>query len=159
MSTERISPLRCALSAAQVVLMLILQGIPTGSFDKPYCLLSLALALAGTLSPVASMVFGAVCGALCDLSGGGAVGYYAVSAALICASISQLLRRVLQNSLLTGAVLRAAAVTLIIGLYFLLFRLFQPGLLPSYLRRAALTYACIFPLWGLNSALWRQCRE
>ena len=81
MSNEKLSPLRAAFIAAQAVLTALLQGIPTGRQDKPYLLLSLALALAGLLPPLHAMSCGAVCGALCDLSGSGVIGFFSLSAA------------------------------------------------------------------------------
>ena len=77
MTTEQIRPQICVFIAAQAALMTVLQEIPTGRQDKPYCLLSLALALTGLTEPLAAMIYGAVCGALCDLLGSGRIGFYA----------------------------------------------------------------------------------
>ena len=75
MTTEQIRPQICVFIAAQAALMTVLQEIPTGRQDKPYCLLSLALALTGLTEPLAAMIYGAVCGALCDLLGSGRIGF------------------------------------------------------------------------------------
>ena len=56
--TRALLPLRAAFIAAQAALTALLQGIPTGRQDKPYLLLSLALALAGLLSPLSAMICG-----------------------------------------------------------------------------------------------------
>lgn len=162
MLTERTAFLFHVFIAAQTALMLVLQGIPTGSQDKPYCLLSLAVALAGVLPPLGAMVYGAVCGALCDLPGSGVIGFYALTTAFACVAVSYWLLNIWRNSFLTRSLLCGAAVITIIGLYFLLFRAWQEGgvrLLPHYLWRMLWTYLCVFPLYGVNVLLGRLLNE
>ena len=62
---------------------------------------------------------------------------------------------------MTGCVLSAGAVVLVLGLYFVFFRLFagvpEAGVLfvSRYLMRMALTWLCFFPLYALNRFLVR----
>ena len=151
--------LRHLLLAAQVAAAFLLQGLPTGRQDKPYFLLSLAFALTGLLPWAVSMAYGAVCGALCDLSGCGSIGFFALTAALVCAAASYRLKNVWQNRFLTRSLLCAAAVVLTIGLYFLLFRAWQENsvsLLPHYLWRMLLTWLAALPFYGVNALLLRR---
>ena len=162
MINERTAFLFYVLVAAQAVLMAVLQGIPSGRLEKPYCLLSLAFALAGLLPPIAAMVYGSVCGALRDLLGSGVIGFYALTAAVVCVAVSYWLHNVWQNRFVTRSLLCAAAVFAIVGLYFFLFRAWQQGggsLFPHYLWRMLWTYLGIFPLYGVNSILRRLCFE
>ena len=159
MSNEKLSPLRAAFIAAQAALTALLQGIPTGRQDKPYLLLSLALALAGLLPPLSAMICGAVCGALCDLSGSGVIGFFSLSAAIVCAATAYWLRDVWQNRFLSRSLLAAAGVAVIIGMYYCVFRAWNDcGVLPHYLWRMLLTYICVFPLYGVN-AIGRRRRH
>lgn len=159
MTTEQIRPQICVFIAAQATLMTVLQEIPTGRQDKPYCMLSLALALTGLTEPLAAMIYGAVCGALCDLLGSGRIGFYAAATSLVCAVVSYWLQNVWQNRFITRSLLWAAAVFTIIGANFFLFRAWQEGsgqLALHYLWRILLTYPGIFPLYGVNQLFWRR---
>ena len=154
----------CAL-AAEALLLWVLQSTPKLFPEllgaKPFFLLAMALSVSACSEAIPAVVWGAVCGTLADLSAGGTIGWFAVSFTLVCFAQSSLLGTYLNRNLLTGAVLSLGAILVVLGLYFVFFRLFagvpECGTLfvTRYLPRMALTYLSFFPLYALNRFLIR----
>lgn len=157
--------LRHCAFALEAVLLWVLQSTPKLFPElwgaKPFFLLAMALTVSACAEPVPAIIWGAVCGALADFSAGGTIGWFAVSFTLVCFAQASLLGTYLNRNLLTGCVLSAGAVVLVLGLYFVFFRLFagvpEAGVLfvSRYLMRMALTWLCFFPLYALNRFLVR----
>lgn len=152
--------------ALEIILLWVLQSTPKlmpevfGS--KPLLLLAAALSFSVFCEPVPSIILGAVCGALCDLSSGGTVGWFAVALTHVCFAQSSLLGTYLNRNFITSSLLSLGSVAAVIGLYFVMFRLFA-GVADSgqlfverYLSRMAYTYLCFFPLYLLNGFLFRR---
>lgn len=163
MTKRNLTPFRYLAFGLEIILLLVLQATPKlmPSFfgGMPLLLIAAALTFAAAEEVIPALILGAVCGALTDLSAGGAVGYYAIVCTLLCFGISYLLHTKLRATLFSLMVLSAAAVPLIVGLYFVLFRLFAgaPGsgalFVRHYLSRMGCTYLCILPLYPLNKWL------
>lgn len=144
----------------EILLLWVLQSTPKlmpevlGS--KPFLLLAAALSFAACSKAVPAIVLGAVCGALSDISANGTVGYFSVAFTLVCYAAAMLLNTYLNRNALTSAVLALGSIVAVVGLYFLLFRLFagvpDSGALfvRHYLSRIGYTALVFFPLYFLN---------
>lgn len=163
---NRLVVFRYIAFALEMILLAVLQSTPKlmpeifGS--KPLLLVAAALCFAGVEEVVPSTVLGAVCGVIADLSGTGRIGFFAVALTLCCYGISHLMNTRLRSNLFTLMLLSLGGVILIIGLYFVFFRLLagvpDSGILfvNHYISRILYTYVCIVPLYFLNSFLKRR---
>ena len=119
--------LRYFVYALLVAVLYVLQATPKmmpeilGS--KPLLLLPLALSIASVEDKVPSLIFGAVCGALTDIASGGGVGFFAVLLTLICYFEAHIFSTYFVSNIISASAYAAVSVTVLIGLYFLLFRL------------------------------------
>ncbi len=149
--------------ALEVILLWVLQSTPKLLPElygaKPFLLLSAALAMSACEEVIPSMIWGAVCGALSDISSSGTVGFFSIAFALVCFAQASLLDTYLNRNILTSGVLSLGSVAAVIGLYFVFFRLFAGvpdcGTLfvRRYLLRMAYTFICYIPLYFLNRFL------
>ena len=152
----------------EIVLLWVLQSTPKLLPEilgaKPLLLMAAALSFAVCEDVIPAVILGAVCGVLCDLSSGGTVGYFAVALTLVCFVQSGLLDTYLNRNLLTGSVLSLGAVVLVLGLYFVFFKLLagipDSGALfvSHYLSRMGYTFLTFFPLFFLNRFLKKSFR-
>lgn len=151
--------------ALEVVLLYVLQDtpklLPQLWGGKPLLLVVLALAIAANENQIPSMVFGAVCGVLTDISGGG-VGYFGIALTLVCYAESEIFKKYLVVSLWSVLVYAFAAVCVIVGVYFVIFRLLA-GIdgagelfVSHYISRMVYTAVFIIPLYFLNRFLYRN---
>ena len=147
----------------EIILLWVLQSSPKLFPElwgtKPFFLLALAMSIAACEDVIPSLVFGAVCGALADLSASGGVGFFAAAVALACFGAASLTSTYLNRNFFTFIVLTVAASVAVTGLYFLLFRL-AAGVpdsgalfLTRYPARMGLTAAAAVPLYFLNRFL------
>lgn len=147
----------------EILLLWVLQStpklMPSLFGEKPFLLLAAALSIAVCSQAVPAVVCGAVCGALADISSTGGVGYFSVAFTLVCFAVSMLLDTYLNRNLATGTVLSIAAIFIVLGLYFVFFRLFAgvPGcgalFVSRYLLRMAYTVPVFLVLCFLNRFL------
>lgn len=149
----------------EVVILYVLQDtpnlIPQLWGGKPLLLAVLALAIAANENQIPSTVIGAVCGVLTDISGGG-IGYFSIVLTLVCFLESEIFKKYLVVSFWSVLVYAFAAVLVIVGVYFVIFRLLA-GIdgagelfVSHYLSRMLYTTVCIIPLYFLNSFLYRK---
>ncbi len=150
----------------EILLLWLLQSTPKllpellGS--KAFLLLAAALSFAACVKPIPAIILGAVCGVLADISADGTVGFFSVAFVLVCYAEASLLGTYLNRNALTSAVLSFGAIVLVIGLYFLFFKVFAGipdcGTLfvTSYLSRMALTALAFIPLYILNNLLTKK---
>ena len=155
--------------ALEIILLWVLQSTPKlmpevfGS--KPLLLLASALSFSVFEEPAPAIILGAVCGALCDLSSGGTVGWFAVAMTLVCFAQAGLLGTYLNRNFITSSLLSLGSVAAVTGLYFVFFRLFAGVadcgqlFVEHYLSRIVYTYLCFFPLYLLNGFLHRRLGE
>lgn len=149
----------------EIVVLYVLQDTPNLMPElwggKPLLLAVLALSIAANENQIPSMVFGAVCGVLTDISGGG-IGYFGIALTLVCFLESEIFKKYLVVSLWSVLVYAFAAVAAIVGLYFVIFRLLA-GIdgagelfVSHYISRIVYTTVCIIPLYFLNRFLHRN---
>lgn len=149
--------------AIEIILLSVLQSTPNLLPElfgvKPLLTVSAALSFAAVENPAAAVVLGAVCGAAIDLAGGG-IGFYSVALTLVCCGISYLLSTRYRANIFSLLLLSLAAVPLVLGAYFLIFRLMArvegSGALfvTRWLPRMALTFICVPAPYFLNKVLF-----
>ncbi len=147
----------------EILLLWVLQSTPKLMPEvlgaKPLLLLAAALSFSVCENVIPSLVLGAVCGMLSDISAGGTVGYFAIAFTIVCFVQASLLDTYLNRNFLSGAVLSLGSVVLVLGLYFVFFRLFagvpESGALfvSRFLPRMAYTFLTFIPLYFLNRFL------
>ncbi len=120
--------LKYLIYSLAIVLFYILQDMPKliqpifGG--KPLLLIAAALVIAAFEQTVPSIVFGAVCGVLMDVSCLGK-GYFAVALTLVCFAESEIFSKYFVRSFWSTMVFSLAAVSLVIFGYFLVFKAFS----------------------------------
>lgn len=152
--------------SAEILLLWLLQStpklLPELPGGKPFLLLSAALSFSACCAPVPSVILGAVCGVLADISSGGTVGWFSVTFTLVCFAQSSLLGTYLNRNALSSAVLSLGSAAAVLGGYFLFFRLFAGWqgcgelFVFRYLPRIAYTALAFLPLYALNSLIYRK---
>lgn len=146
----------------EILLLYIVQYtpnyIPEIFGGKPLLLMAAALTIAGREKHIPSLVFGAVCGALMDLSGGG-IGFFAVMLTLLCWCEAELFERYFVSRFISVFVVGVIAVLVVMVLYFVLFVLIRHSadagylLVNHYLSRTVYTMAMLIPLYPLNKLI------
>ena len=148
--------------ALEVVVLYVLQDtpnlLPQIFGGKPLLLVVLALSIAARENQIPSLIFGAVCGVLTDIGGGG-IGYFGIMLTLVCYFEAELFKKYIVPSFWAFFLYAAAASAVLVGLYFVIFRLLAgvegAGELfaSHYLSRMVYTLVCIVPLYFLNRFL------
>lgn len=151
--------------AIEVVVLYVLQDtpnlLPQIFGGKPLLLVVLALSIAARENQIPALIFGAVCGVLTDIGGGG-IGYFGIMLTLACYFEAEIFKKYLVPSFRMAFLYAFAAVVVLVGLYFVFFRLLAGvegagGLFVShYLSRMGYTMVCFIPLYFLNGFLHRN---
>lgn len=149
-----------------IVVLYVFQGapmiVPEIFGGRPLLLVPLALCIASCENTVVSIVFGAVCGVLTDISCDGTVGWFAFALTLICCFENFIFSRYFVPSFLTVMIFSFAAVTATILLYYVFFVLFagveSGGILfvNHYISRTLYTFAVTIPIYFLTVFLKRN---
>lgn len=149
----------------EILIFYVLQGTPNLVPDilgsKPLFLIPIALTIAARERVVPSLVFGAVCGVLTDISSGSSVGFFAIMITLVCFAEVSIYENYLVPSFLTVGIISVVSVPCIIGIYFLFFRFFAGiddcGYLfvHHYISRIVYTLVMTVPFYYLNRFLYR----
>ncbi len=148
--------------ALEVVVLYVLQDtpnlLPQIFGGKPLLLVVLALSIAARENQIPSLIFGAVCGVLTDIGGGG-IGYFGIMLTLVCYFEAELFKKYIVPSFWTVFLYAASASAVLVGLYFVIFRLLAGVegagelFVSHYLSRMVYTLVCIVPLYFLNRFL------
>lgn len=137
--------------------------LPTVCGEKPLLLLCTALVIAAFEQGVPSIIFGAVCGVLIDVSCGG-MGYFAVAVTLVCFAESEIFRKYFVRSFWNVLLFSFIAISLVFTGYFVIFRLLggveNAWLLfvRHYITRIMFTLVVTAVLYWIF-ALWRQDKK
>lgn len=152
----------------QVILLFVLQDTPKLMPEilggKPLLLIPLALVISAYENTIPSMIFGAICGAFTDIGTGG-IGFFAVMLTLVCYIESEHFRKFFVPSFVTVMVYSLLSVVLLIGLYFVVFRLFTDlqnagaVFVAHYISRIIYTSVMVVPLFFLNGFLSRNLKS
>lgn len=143
--------------ALLIVVFSILQGtpnlLPEICGGKPLLLMCLAISIASVEEKIPSLIFGAVCGVLIDISSGGTIGFFAIILTLLCYFESNIFSTYLISGFLQVMVFALLSIPLIIGIYFLLFTVFagipDSGILfvNHYISRIVYTFVMTVPVY------------
>lgn len=151
--------------ALEVVVLYVLQDtpnlLPQIFGGKPLLLVVLALSIAARENQIPSTVFGAVCGVLTDISGGG-IGYFGIMLTLVCYFEAELFKKYIVVSFRMVLLYAVAASAVLVGLYFVIFRMLAGVegagelFVSHYLSRMVYTAVCVVPLYVLNGFLYKS---
>lgn len=151
--------------ALEIVILYVLQDtpnlIPQLFGGKPLLLVVLAISIAARENQIPSTVFGAVCGVLTDISGGG-IGYFGIMLTLVCYFEAELFKKYIVVSFRMVLLYAVAASAVLVGLYFVIFRMLAGVegagelFVSHYLSRMVYTLVCIVPLYVLNGFLYKS---
>lgn len=112
----------CLMAALFYIVQDIPDLVPTACGENPLLLLCAALVIAAFEQTVPSIIFGAVCGILIDVSCVG-TGYFAVALTLICFAESEIFKKYFVRSFWSVLVFSFFAISLVFTGYFIIFRL------------------------------------
>lgn len=120
---------------------------------KPLLLPALAFAIASFEDKVPSLIFGAVCGTLTDLASSSSVGYFAILLTLLCYFESHIFSNIFVPNFFSAFVFSTASTVVLIGGYFLFFKLFasvdgwQVLFVNHYISRIIYSAAVFVPIY------------
>lgn len=165
---KRLNALRYGAYSIELLLLFTAQAtpelVPEIFGAKPVLLLSAALTISALESSLPAMIFGLVCGILCDFSSTGALGFFSLLITAACYAQASLLKNFMVRNFLNSIFICFCACVVIIGLYFVFFYIF-PGFggvgyyfVNHYLSRIIYTFVCCIPLYFLNMLLFKQIR-
>lgn len=146
-----------------LIILYVFQGsgfiIPEIFGGRPLMLISLALCIASFENTLPSVIFGALCGALTDISLDGSIGYFAFALTIVCYAENFVFSKYFVPSFVTVIVFSFAAVMTVMLIYYLLFVLIA-GLdsgcvlfVRHYISRILYTFAVTIPLYFLTAFL------
>ena len=118
-----------------------------------------ALCIASFENILPSVIFGALCGVLTDISFDGSIGYFAFALTIVCYAENFVFSKYFVPSFVTVIVFSFAAVMTVMLIYYLLFVLIA-GLdsgcvlfVRHYISRILYTFAVTIPLYFLTAFL------
>ncbi len=149
-----------------IILLYVLQATPMLMPEifggKPLLLLCLALSIASVEDKIPSLIFGAVCGIITDISAGGTVGFFAILLTLICYFEAHIFSTYFVPRFISVTVYTIIFIPLLIGLYFLLFTVFagipNSGVLfvNHYISRIVYTIVMTVPTYFIIKLVHRN---
>lgn len=163
--TERFKFLRYIAYTVEIILVYVLSGIPgflpSISGTKPVLLLAVALTIAVFENEITAMLFGLVCGALCDIGVGDRIGYYAIALTILCFFFGYCTSNFFVTNFANAMAMGGIAVFALLCLYFLFFCVGTntPSAGTHFLRHylVRIIYTAVFlPLFFLLNKLLRN---
>ena len=147
-----------------IIIFTVLQGtpklLPEICGGKPLILLCLAISISSVEEKIPSLIFGAVCGAVTDISTGGAIGFFAILLTLLCYFEAHIFSTYFISGFLQTTVFALLAVPIVIGLYFLIFKTGIPdsGVLfvNHYISRILYTFVMTVPTYVIIRFVYKN---
>ena len=154
---------RRTAAAFELLIIASLSGtvglLPEFFGGRPLLLISTALSVAACEEAAASVIFGAVCGALADMLSSGGVGFYAFALAVCGYALPTLLQSKLRPTPPAALLLIFCSAAAVIAARYLL-SAFSYGIIDSAvlfarhgISKIILTFICAVPLYFLNRLL------
>lgn len=149
----------------EIIVLYILCGTPALMPQiigvKPLLLIPVALSIAVFESEIAAMIFGLVCGALCDIGTDTSIGYWTIALTIVCFIIGYCARNFFVTNFTNATIIGVLCTAALICLEFLFFQVFAsaPNLGDLFLRRylIRILYTIIFfPLLYWFNRLFRS---
>ena len=154
--------LRYITYVLEIILLYVLSGIP-GFLPailgvKPMLLIPVAVTIAVFEKETPAMIFGLLCGALCDVGNSDSIGFYTVSLTILCFFFGYCARNFFVTNFANASAIGGATIVVLICFYFLFF---VSGSMPHagahfirhYLIRILYTAVFLPPLYFLNRLL------
>lgn len=117
--------LRYIAYAIEVVLLYVLSGIPGFLPEilgvKPLLLLPVAITIAVFENETPAMIFGFICGALCDTGFDTRMGLYTIALTLLCFAFGYCARNFFVTNFVNAMVIGTITITILIILHFLIY--------------------------------------
>lgn len=158
----KIKFLRYFTYVLEIVIFYVLSGIP-GFLPsimgvKPLLILPVAITIAVFEKEIPAMIFGLVCGALCDIGYTDAIGFYTISLTILCFFFGYCARNYFVTNFANAMAIGFTTIPVLICLYFLFF---VNGAVPHagqlflrhYITRILYTAVFLPPLFFLNRLL------
>ncbi len=158
--------LRYIVYSAEIAAAYIIQVIPGimpelfGGKGLP--LAAVAVVISVSEEELPSVVIGAVCGLLTDLSYSGGICYYGIALSVMCFLISMLYKEYIRKSLFTVLAVSGAVCTAVILVQFMLFYMAAgypdagSWFVRHYLSRIIYTIAFVPVFYWLNGLMYRK---
>lgn len=155
--------LRYISYAVEILLFYVISGIP-GLLPpifgiKPVLLLPIAITIAVFENETTAMFCGLFCGALCDVSISGRIGFYTVALTILCFFFGYCARNFFVTNFANAMAIGTTTIFVLFCLYFVLFRAGtvteQAGLhfIKHYFVRILYTAVFLPPFFWLNKLL------
>lgn len=155
--------------ALLLIIFYVLQGspfiIPEIFGGRPLILAAFALCIASFENTLPSVIFGALCGVLTDISLDGSIGYFAFALTIVCYVENFVFSRYFVPSFVTVTVFSFVSVLAVMLVYYLLFVLLS-GLdsgcvlfVRHYISRIIYTFVVTIPLYFLTAFLNKNLCE
>lgn len=117
--------LRYIAYALEVILLYVISGTPGFLPEilgvKPLLLLPVAITIAVFENETPAMIFGFICGALCDIGFDTRIGFYTIALTLLCFAFGYTARNFFVTNFVNAMVIGTVTVTVLLMLHFLIF--------------------------------------
>ncbi len=117
--------LRFVAYAIEIVTLYVLSGTPGFLPEilgvKPLLLLPVAITIAVFESEVTAMIFGVICGSLCDIGFGTSIGFYTIALTLLCFAFGYAARNFFVTNFVNAMVIGSVTTTVLLFIHFLIF--------------------------------------
>lgn len=117
--------LRFVAYAIEIIVLYVLSGTP-GFMPailgvKPLLLLPVAITIAVFESEVTAMIFGLICGCLCDIGFSTNIGFYTIALTVLCFAFGYAARNFFVTNFVNAMVIGSVTVTVLLVVHFLIF--------------------------------------
>ncbi len=117
--------LRFIAYAIEIVLLYVISGTPGFMPEilgvKPLLLLPVAITIAVFENETPAMIFGCICGALCDIGFDTHIGFYTIALTLLCFAFGYTARNFFVTNFVNAMVIGTVTITVLLILHFLIF--------------------------------------
>lgn len=117
--------LRFVAYAIEVAVLYVLSGTPGFLPEilgvKPLLLLPVAITIAAFENEVTAMIFGVICGALCDIGFGTDIGFYTIALTLLCFAFGYCARNFFVTNFVNAMVIGSVTTVALLFIHFLIF--------------------------------------
>lgn len=161
--------LRFVAYAIEVCVLYVLSGTPGFLPEilgvKPLLLLPVAITIAVFESEVTAMIFGVICGSLCDIGFGTNIGFYTIALTILCFAFGYCARNFFVTNFTNAMVIGSVTITVMLFVHFLIFSAGSdiPNLAGHFARHyiTKILYTLLFlpPLFWFNRLFRSQMIE
>lgn len=161
--------LRYIAYVIEVLVLYVLSGTPGFLPEimgvKPLLLLPVAITIAVFESEVTAMVFGLVCGILCDIGFGTNIGFYTITLTILCFAFGYCARNFFVTNFVNAMVIGGVTTTALLIIHFLIFCAGSDmpftgnHFVRHYLTKIVYTLIFLPPLFWFNRLFRSQMKE